>query len=246
MKYKRPKTSELFRSLSIQFLVAGGLVTAIGAYTIGTWVSARIEHGVVQNSGATAALYIESLLPGQISDAVGNVESTINGGVRLALRDAFSSGILSESVVTYNVWGEDGEVLASYRPELIGRQFDPSEGLLTAWSGEVASKFLTLAALGGDPEMILGIPLLEVYAPIRDTQTGEVLAVVEFYQSAEDLASELDNAKQQSWKLVFEIFGLSGALLFVIVHAGSRLIEKQREQAKSQLTESLRARFKTS
>ncbi len=56
------KMISVLRSLSAQFLVAGGLVMVIAAYALGTWVTDRIEQGVVQNSGVSAALYIESLL----------------------------------------------------------------------------------------------------------------------------------------------------------------------------------------
>lgn len=228
--------ARLFRSLSTQFLVAGGLVMGSAAYVVGTWVSDRIEQGVVQNSGTTAALYIESLIPSQIVSA--KSEMTISDAVRLTLREAFNQGILRESVVTYNVWSRDGEVLDSYRPSLRGKRYEPSEPLLKAWSGEVASQFKNIEVQAEHPESRLGVPLLEVYVPIRDANTGQVLAVVEFYQRAESLAGELGKAKNDSWMLVLQIFGLSGALLFAIVHAGSRLIERQRELLKSQLAES--------
>lgn len=228
----------LMRSLSLQFLTAGGLVMALAAYAVGTWVSDRIEQGVVQNSGASAALYIESLIPNR--SFIEEDDETVSDAARLALREAFSEGILSESVVTYNIWGEDGEILDSFRPELRGRKYEPSEALLMAWSGDVASQFQDIEIQADHPESVLGLPLLEVYVPIRDARTGQVLAVVEFYQRAEDLAAELEKARNDSWMLVLQIFGLSGALLFIIVHAGSRQIERQREQLKTQLAESQR------
>ena len=64
---KSPRETFFFflRSLTVQFLIAGGLVMLVAAYVVGTWVATRIEQGVVQNSGASAALYIESLIPAQ-------------------------------------------------------------------------------------------------------------------------------------------------------------------------------------
>lgn len=232
------KTLRIFGSLSAQFLVAGGLVMAVAAYVLGTLVSDRIEQGVVQNSGVAAALYIDSLLPRKLITAAVAEGASISDMTRLALRDAFNEGILSDSVVTYNVWSREGEVIASFRPELLGQKFEPSAELLKAWSGEVSSQFETLEIEADHPEKTLGIPLLEVYLPIRDTQTDEILTVVEFYQRAEGLAADLKNAKRDSWVLVLQIFGLSGSLLFIIVHGGSLLIEKQRRQVKSQLVES--------
>lgn len=230
------KMTSVLRSLSAQFLVAGGLVMVIAAYAVGTWVANRIEQGVVQNSGVSAALYIESLIPAQSRGRAEDV--TLSDEARLALRQVFNEGILSERVVTYNIWGQNGEILDSFLPDERGKIYEPSDPLLTAWSGEVASRFETLQVEADHPESTLGVPLLEVYVPIRDTFTGEVLFVVEFYQRAEDLAEAMATARSDSWMLVSSIFGLSGALLFFIVHAGSRLIQRQREQLQSQLTES--------
>ena len=220
------------RSLSIQFLLAGGLVMVIAAYTVGTWVADRIEQGVVRSSGASAALYIESLIPNQ------TIGIPISEDARLALRQVFNEGILSERVITYNIWSEKGVILDSNRPEQRGQKFEPSEALLSAWSGEVASEFQALKVQADHPGATVGVPLLEVYVPIRDATTGEVVFVVEFYQRAEDLAKALASARLDSWILVLSIFGLSGVLLFFIVHSVSRLINRQRKQLQSQLTES--------
>ncbi len=210
----------------------------LAAYAVGSWVSSRIEQGVVRNSGASAALYIESLIPSQTFDNEG--AAGISASARIALQQVFQHGILRDSIVTYNIWSKEGEILDSFRPEIRGRTYEPSDALLMAWSGEVAAQFQKLEIQAEHPESTLGIPLLEVYVPIRDARTGEVLAVVEFYQRAEDLAAELLMARRDSWKLIIQIFGLSWVTLFVIVHAGSRMIERQREQVKVQLVESLR------
>lgn len=228
--------SRLLSSLSVRFLLAGGLVLTAAAYVVGDWVSDRIEQGAVQSSGISAALYIESLLPNQTRDNGGT--QTISDDARLALRRAFQEGVLRERVITYNVFSTTGLILESYRSDRVGAQIVPSASLLQALSGEVASEFETLQAQADQPEATITVPLLEVYVPIRDVNTGEVLFVVEFYQRAEQLAEELIQARRDSWTLVAGVFGLSGLILFLIVHAGSRLIERQRRQLQNQLTES--------
>jgi signal transduction histidine kinase len=110
--------------------------------------------------------------------------------------------------------------------------------LRKALGGEVVADFQTIEAQADDPEASVGAPLLEVYVPIRDVKTGEVLVVVEFYQLALDLAADLADARRASWLLLISVFGLSGALLFFIVHAGSRLIARQSEQLQAQLIQS--------
>ena len=210
----------------------------VAAYLVGTWVTTRIEQGVVQNYGVSAALYIESLIPTQLGGTA--VEATISEDARQALSEAFQEGVLSERVVTYSIWDQNGEILDSNRQAQRGRFYKPTEALLTAWSGEVASQFQTLRVRADHPEATLDVPLLEVYVPILDAKTGEVLVVVEFYQRAEQLLEVLNKTRRDSWTLTALVFGISGALLFIIVHAGSRLIERQREQLLTQLAESRR------
>ena len=225
-----------FRSLSVQFLLAGGLVMTMAAYSVGTWVTERIERGVVQNSGVSAALYLESLIPNQTRGP--SEEMPLTTDARLALKKAFQEGILSERIVTYNLWSRTGEIIDSFQPSQRGQIYAVSEALSLAWAGEVAAQYETLEAQTDHPEATVGIPLLEIYVPIRDANTGEILVVIEFYQRAEALAEELLTARRDSWRLVSGIFGLSGALLFIIVHAGSLLIARQRKQLESQLLES--------
>ena len=79
-----------FRSLSVQFLLAGGLVMTMAAYSVGTWVTERIERGVVQNSGVSAALYLESLIPNQTRGP--SEEMPLTTDARLALKKRFRKG----------------------------------------------------------------------------------------------------------------------------------------------------------
>ena len=229
-------SGRLIRSLSVRFLLASGIVLTASAYVVGAWVSDRIEQGVVKSSGISAALYIESLLPNQMRSDEEN--QPISDDARLALRRAFQEGILRERVVTYNVFSDTGLILDSYRPHRRGVQTEPSASLLQALSGEVATDFQTVQVQADQPSATIGLPLLEVYVPIRDATTGEILFVVEFYQRAEQLAEDLNQARSESWTLVARIFGLSGVILFLIVHAASRLIERQRKLLQSQLIES--------
>jgi len=156
------------------------VVLIAGAYAVGAWVSDRIEQGVVQNSGVSAALYIESLIPNQTRDEGEN--QPISDEARLALQRAFQEGVLQERVVTYNVFSDTGLILDSYRSKQRGVQTEPSKALLQALSGKVATQFQTLQAQADHPGATIGVPLLEVYVPIRDANTGEVLFVSEAAQ----------------------------------------------------------------
>ena len=76
-------------------------------------------------------------------------------------------------------------------------------------------------------EHALGLPLLEIYSPIREIGTGRVIAVAEFYEIATQLKSDLFWARSMSWAAVAGVMALIGASLFAVVLRGSRTIDRQ-------------------
>ncbi len=221
-----------------QFALAGGLVMSVAAIIVGAWVSLRIEQGVVQNSAASAALYFEGFVSPLSSELA--VDGELSEPARVALHEIFFGPALGDRVVSYKIWKKGGLVLDASNEDLRGQVFAPSDDLLAAWEGRVAASFEQLNDDEDAIEAELGIPLLEVYSPIRETWTGEIVAVAEFYERADTLADELRDAKRTSWLIVATVFATSGLLLFGIVQTGSRLISRQRKELETQLAESQR------
>ena len=123
---------------------------------------------------------------------------------------------------------------------IIGQRFEVPDELRRAWGGAVVG---TLEALGDDEsarEAALGIPLLEVYSPIREVWSGEVIAVAEFYEEATALRRDLVEAEVMSWLLVAAVFGASGLALLGIVRAGGNTIRRQEAQLRAQVAASNR------
>ena len=227
------------QTLPRQFLLAGGAVMLLAMLIVGAWVAMRIEQGVVQNSATSAALYMESFvspLSQELADADGLSEPAL-----VALKEIFAGGLLSERVVSYKIWKPGGLVVYASDLDLVGQRFEPSEDQKAAWKGRIAASFGDLSDTGEDAaEAELGVPLLEVYSPIREVWTGKVIAVAEFYERADDLAAELADARRKSWLIVAATFLISGGLLYGIVNAGGRTIERQQVALARQLAETSR------
>lgn len=210
----------------------------VAALIVGSWVSNRIEQAVVQNSAVSAALYLESFISpmsAELADPNGLSEAA-----RAALKEIFFGTALGERIVSYKIWQPDGLVVGASDPDLVGRRFEPSDDLAAAWNGNVSASFEDLDDVEDVGEAQLGLPLLEVYSPVRAVWTGEIVAVAEFYELANSLDNELADARRTSWFVVAAVFIVSGAMLFGIVQAGGRLIEKQRTALQSQLDETRR------
>ena len=218
-----------------QFLFAGAAVMIFASLLVGNWVSRRIEAAVVQNSANSAALFMESFIS-PLGQELAETD-TLSPPARQALAEIFQGTALGERVVSYKLWLPGGRIVHASDPALTGQVFEPSDNLRAAWAGQIASSFEDLNDLEDEAEAALGIPLLEVYSPIRAVWTGEIIAVAEFYERADGLAAELRNARLTSWLVVGGSFLVSGLLLFGIVQAGGRTIFQQRQALEKQLTQ---------
>ena len=230
-----PSTAFRWRDLTLpgQFLMAGAVVMTVAMFVVGNWISHRIEDAVEQNSAASAALFMESFISPLSQELVDT--DTLSPPARLALGEIFDGTALGERVLSYKIWLTGGRVVHSSDPSLIGKTLAPSDDLKRAWTGVVASSFEDLNDLEDRAEAALGVPLLEVYSPIREDWTGKVIAVAEFYERADELAADIAAARRTSWMVVGSVFLFSGLLLFGIVQAGGKTIRRQRQSLTDQL-----------
>lgn len=203
---------------------------------VGSWVSRRIEQAAVQNFAIIAANYVESFISPITQDlADGN---TLSDPAQQAMIEVFSSTALRERIVSYKIWKEDGLIVHASDPALAGQRFEPSADLQAAWQGKVSASFEDLNDQEDASEALLGVPLLEIYSPIHEVFSGEIIAVAEFYERADALQADLSDARRTTWLVVGSAFFASGLLLIGIVKAGGRTIEQQREALRAQLAAS--------
>lgn len=197
------------------------------------WVSKRIEDAVVQNSAISAALFMENFIA-PLSQEL-SATDTLSLPARQALAEVFDGTPIGDRVLSYKIWSKDGLVIHASDPVIIGQSFEPSPNLQRAASGYIAASFEDLNDIENTTEAALGVPLLEVYSPIRQMWTGEVIAVAEFYEDATVLNNEILWTHRISWLVVGGSFLASGLLLFGIVQAGGRTIRQQQSDLQTQL-----------
>ncbi len=223
-------------SLSKKYLFAGGIVMLLAMLFIGSWVSKRIEDAVVHNSAATVALYMESFIA-PLSQELASSDK-LTDDVRMELSKIFNGTSVGERVVSVKIWKKNGQVIYASNEDIEGKTFTPSENLINAWEGNISASFESLTGEENQHEASLGFPLLEVYSPITEFWTGQIIAVVEFYERADELEVALVRARWSSWMVVGLSFSISGILLFKIVHAGDSTIQQQKKMLVKQLKSS--------
>jgi signal transduction histidine kinase len=225
-------------SLAAQFALVGGIVMILSMILVGWLVSGRIKDSVVRNTALASAQYIDSIIA-PLSQGIADSD-TLSPGAKRALDELFQNTSLGERVVSFKLWKPGGLVVEASDPTITGETFDISPSLAGALNGEVRATFEDLNDEEDKGENALGLPLLEIYSPIREVWSGRVIGVAEFYEVATQLERDLAAARNNAWLAVAMIFSTIGTLLYLIVLGGSHTIDRQRLALNAQL-EDLRA-----
>lgn len=222
-------------TLTAQFMIAGSVVLFMGMLAIGTWVTKEIEDGVTRNTAASTALYMESFIAPRVQE-LGGV-TRVSPETQKTLDNIFKDSELGRRIVSFKIWKEGGLIAYSSHPQIIGTVFPVTDELTRSWRGEVTAEYGGL----GDEEDALererGRPLLEIYSPIREIHTGRIIAVAEFYETADELEENLFRANVESWLVVAGATLIMMMALSGIVVRGSRTIERQRTQLQARVEE---------
>lgn len=212
-------------SLAGQFALAGGLVMVLAALAVGFWVSGRIKTDVVRNTANATALYMESFFAPLIQELATSDHLTSEDAA--AISRLLHDTPLGSRVVSFKIWVKGAKVVAASDPDIIGKTFPGSEDIKQAWAGQVVGSFDKLDEDENIAEQALNMPLLQIYAPIRARQSGEIIAIAEFYEVATQLQSDLTMARMTSWLAICLVMAAIFASLFAIVLRGNRIIDRQ-------------------
>lgn len=212
----------------------------IGMLAMGTLVSWQIEKSVAEVKAASTALYINTFIAPHLQELASN--GVLSANSIYDLNQAMKRRDLQASITSVRIWNHDGLIIYSGEPDLIGKKFPLPPLSRKAWAGAVAAEFDDIPGDEEIAEHVSGLPLLKVFAPIRNFESGNVIAVVEFHERAETLNAELIASEWQTWFATALITLNMMGCLFVIVANGSKTIDRQRVALKervSQLSELL-------
>lgn len=222
-------------------MLAGGLVSLAAMLCVGTVVTKVIEDNVSRHAGAATALYVDSVIAPLLPDMQRN--EMLDVGITRALDETLEQGALGDRLLSFRLWRGDGTILYANDSTLVGRQFPVSASLKQAFAGELVTELERVDDVESAAERDTNLPLLEIYNPILQPWSGEVVAVLEFYEVATELQRDLRAALVRSWLVVAGVVAGFFLALSAIVIRGSRLIDQQRTALQDhvgELSEALR------
>ncbi|NND72995.1 MAG: sensor histidine kinase, partial [Rhodothermales bacterium] len=188
------------KSLAYQFALIGSLVVIAGMLVIGSWVSREIQTTVTQNTAASTALYMDSVIAPHLQEL--RVDDTLSTDSQTSLDNLFRDSNLGKNISSTKIWKQGGLIAYSSRKSIIGERFPVTPSLEKAWSGVISAEFDSLENEEDAIEKTAGIPFLEIYSPIRGQPSGEIIAVAEFYANADSLKRDLFRAQVNTWGVV--------------------------------------------
>ena len=225
-------------SLSARFAFVATIVLCNGMALLGGWVVTEIERGLLQASAVEESAFVQSIFEPVILALVNDPATPAQTAI---IDDLISkSALLDKRFASVAVWRPDGSVAYSTDKELIGRSFPLTADIQSAISGELRTNLWEKRLLGVYPKRTSEIPERMIYAPLRGTSSGKVVAVAEIADNAALPKAQLDAIRKRTWMVVGSSTALMILLLCGIVHSGSRTIDEQRLELERRFNEQAR------
>jgi signal transduction histidine kinase len=198
-------------SLARQYLLVSFLILFCGMLLIGAWVGRQIEMGVTLRTAVVTALYVDSLISHHLQYLM-DTDVSVNSH-ETEIDTLLTTTPLGQRIVAFRVWDSDGRILYSTNPALVGLQFQIAGGLKKALDGDVYTEISDLNNEENIYEQREWSQLIETYAPVRAKGESKVIAVIEFYQTMDELKGEIQAAQQRSWIVV----GVSTIVIYLLL-----------------------------
>jgi signal transduction histidine kinase len=218
-----------------RFMLGSFVILVIGMAGVGAWVTRQIQDGVIHRTAAATALYVDSLIAPSLQDLATADRLSVEAVDRLDW--LLTDTPLGQQVVVIQVWDRAGRIVYSTAPDLVGQTFPVTGDLERALAGEVTG---AVGHAEGEEVLPSDIPradLIEIYSPVRDPDSGEVIGAAEFYYATDELDSDLTAAQRRSW------FAVGGAtlviylLLATFIQGVSNTIRRQQRVLAEQVTQ---------
>lgn len=181
-------------SHSTQFVIAAAVILGLTMFFVGNLVSVRIESAAVHSAAEAGAQYMDTFLEPFVQEL--SQDNTLSAASVQSLDRLTESRSLKQHIVSIKIWRADGTVVYSTNKDITNVQF-PLDEITEALKGKVVTDLQELTQDENAFERTLNVPLYEIYAPLRDSHSGKIIAVGEFYEKADSLRREINRVRRK-------------------------------------------------
>lgn len=221
-------------SLRARFAIAGGALMLTAMVLGGIYITHTATQKSIESRAASTGLLVSRLLDPYV-DAL-SVARALSYDERGSLDALLGSQHLSARFPHLDIWDQDGRIIYSRSDNIMGLSFVSSAALTSAFAGDFSARLTDLSA---GEHRLRGFEkqFLEIYIPLRDAVSGEIVAVAEIHEITDDLDAKIAFIQRQVWiVLALSTLLLMGSL-YGIVAQGTRTIALQHERLQRQLCE---------
>jgi signal transduction histidine kinase len=223
-------------ALEFQPAIAAFAIFACGMAAIGAWAGNRMADGVLQRAATETVLNMDSFIKPLVQDLAH--EPTLSPAAQEALTTIIVGKALGRDVVAIKIWSPEGTIAYCNRPDLTGKTFPIFDNLRQAVTGKVVAEFDDLDDDENEYERSFGAPLLEIYAPIRESGSNRIIAVAEFYEIHGNLQTELWTTRLHAWTVVgLSTIAIIACLSYIMIKQKRQMLEKRVVELQCLLTE---------
>lgn len=202
-----------------RFAVGACLLVLAGMTYIGFYVTEHIREHAIQRAAGGVALYMDSAVERHVQELA--AKSTLSEDNLHALERLLSPASMHRPVVGFRIWKDD-TIIFGNEHQLIGRSFPITPARKLATEGHLGVELDHPDRDDDEQIWALNLPILEVYAPVRQRETGHIIAVVETYEVAVGLNREIWTERLAAWLIVLAIAGIDILLMFSLARSGKR------------------------
>lgn len=210
-----------------QFFGTAAAVLVVGTLIIGYWVTAAVENGVKENAISIKTMFVTDAISPLAQEL--SLSPSLGPANRAELDQLFAKGLLKTEIVLFQIWTLDGTIAYSNDTEIIGKKFFQTDGMRLALTGQTYAEFDNVLDELSIAETLRTAPLLEIYAPIRSAENGNVIGVAEFYADGTALRAHLLETKTHGLIVVASVALAMLAAIYLVIFKGAETIEKQRQ-----------------
>lgn len=221
-------------NLDRRFATLAFALSIASTLAIGGWAVSWLEKTILMRSSSIASIYISDLVSPMVQD-MATTGKISEYGVK-QLDSLLVTGALRVDVVAIKIWSVDGTIVYSNDRTLVGQSFAHDGIFKDALRGDVGAE-LNEPSEESTSEFQTHGSIFEVYAPVYDRQSGEIIAVAEFYEDASEIENAMAAVRLKSWSFTFFILILNVLAYFSVVHGGTKTIAQQKDQLTRRIDE---------
>jgi signal transduction histidine kinase len=210
--------------LAHKFAIAGIAVTFASMILCGILTTTVMTEIVLARRGAVVSAIAQRVLSPTVQHL--NGATVLDASARLELDTIMEDPIFSAEFPYLDLWLPGGEILYSNAPKPASDALKPPREVLRAFGGSISVQFTDVDSPHYS-ERGFATDYIEVYFPLFDSDTGDVVAVAQLREITASLERDLAAITLASWVTAAVITAVVVATLFGVVLEGSRKIERQ-------------------